>query len=104
MKSAANSSRTRTATLSTGAVRRQGRRSEAQHACHGRAMPLQVSTAAHIDHGKTALGEAVTGKKTGRRPEEREGGSSIDVGYAPPEPPAGPRLSVVDVPGHERFV
>ena len=67
-------------------------------------MPLTVGTAGHIDHGKTALVTALTGKDTDRLPEEQERGISIDLGYAPLELPDGRRLSVVDVPGHERFV
>src|SRR5690349_13750280 len=67
-------------------------------------MPLTIGTAGHIDHGKTTLVEALTGTNTDRRPQEREGGISIDLGYAPLELPDGRRLSVVDVPGHERFV
>jgi selenocysteine-specific elongation factor len=67
-------------------------------------MPLTVGTAGHIDHGKTTLVEALTGKNTDRLPEERERGISIDLGYAPLELPDGTRISVVDVPGHERFV
>jgi selenocysteine-specific elongation factor len=67
-------------------------------------MPLTVGTAGHIDHGKTTLVEALTGKNTDRLPEEHERGISIDLGYAPLELPDGTSLSVVDVPGHERFV
>src|SRR5256714_4515678 len=67
-------------------------------------MPLTVGTAGHIDHGKTALVEALTGKNTDRLPEEHERGISIDLGYAPLELPDGTSVSVVDVPGHERFV
>src|SRR5215469_5434082 len=67
-------------------------------------MPLTVGTAGHIDHGKTALVQALTGKNTDRLPEEHERGISIDLGYAPLELPDGTSLSVVDVPGHERFV
>jgi selenocysteine-specific elongation factor len=67
-------------------------------------MPLTIGTAGHIDHGKTALVEALTGKNTDRLPEEHERGISIDLGYAPLELPDGTSLSVVDVPGHERFV
>ena len=67
-------------------------------------MPLTVGTAGHIDHGKTWLVRALTGKDTDRLPEERRRGISIDLGYAPLELPDGRRLSVVDVPGHERFV
>jgi selenocysteine-specific elongation factor len=67
-------------------------------------LPLTVGTAGHIDHGKTSLVEALTGKNTDRLPEEHERGISIDLGYAPLELPDGTSLSVVDVPGHERFV
>jgi selenocysteine-specific elongation factor len=67
-------------------------------------MPLTVGTAGHIDHGKTWLVRALTGKDTDRLPEERRRGISIDLGYAPLELPEGRRLSVIDVPGHERFV
>jgi selenocysteine-specific elongation factor len=67
-------------------------------------MPLTVGTAGHIDHGKTRLVQALTGKDTDRLPEEQRRGISIDLGYAPLDLPDGRRLSVVDVPGHERFV
>jgi selenocysteine-specific elongation factor len=67
-------------------------------------MPLTVGTAGHIDHGKTWLVRALTGKDTDRLPEEHERGISIDLGYAPLELPDGTQLSLVDVPGHERFV
>jgi selenocysteine-specific elongation factor len=63
-----------------------------------------LGTAGHIDHGKTALVRALTGVDTDRLPEERARGISIALGYAPLELPSGRRLSVVDVPGHERFV
>jgi selenocysteine-specific elongation factor len=62
-----------------------------------------VGTAGHIDHGKTWLVRALTGKDTDRLPEEHERGISIDLGYAPLDLD-GTRLSLVDVPGHERFV
>ena len=67
-------------------------------------MPVTVGTAGHIDHGKTWLVRALTGKDTDRLPEEQARGISIDLGYAPLELPDGRRLSLVDVPGHERFV
>src|ERR671938_1564531 len=66
--------------------------------------PLTLGTAGHIDHGKTALVGVLTGTNTDRLPEERSRGISIELGYAPLELPSGRRLSVVDVPGHERFV
>lgn len=67
-------------------------------------MPLTVGTAGHVDHGKTWLVRALTGHETDRLPEEQRRGISIDLGYAPLELPDGRRLSLVDVPGHERFV
>lgn len=68
------------------------------------ATPLTLGTAGHIDHGKTALIQALTGVDTDRLPEERARGISIELGYAALELPSGRRLSVIDVPGHERFV
>jgi selenocysteine-specific elongation factor len=73
----------------------------------GGGAPLTVGTAGHIDHGKTALVAALTGIDTDRLPEEKRRGISIELGYAPLElDPAHPgrRVSVVDVPGHERLV
>jgi selenocysteine-specific elongation factor len=67
-------------------------------------MALTVGTAGHIDHGKTSLVRALTGKDTDRLPEEKQRGISIDLGYAPLDLPDGRRLSLIDVPGHERFV
>ena len=66
--------------------------------------PLPLGTAGHIDHGKTALVTRLTGKNTDRLREEKERGISIELGHAELELPAGGRLSIVDVPGHERFV
>src|SRR3712207_1441464 len=67
-------------------------------------MPLTVGTAGHVDHGKTWLVKALTGKDTDRLPAERARGISIELGYAPLDLPDGRRLSLVDSPGHERFV
>jgi selenocysteine-specific elongation factor len=66
--------------------------------------PLTLGTAGHIDHGKTALVRALTGTDTDRLPEERARGISIALGYARLALPSGRALSLVDVPGHERFV
>ncbi len=66
--------------------------------------PLTLGTAGHIDHGKTTLIGALTGVDTDRLPEEHARGISIELGYAGFQLPSGRRLSVVDVPGHERFV
>src|SRR4026208_586488 len=67
-------------------------------------MPLTVGTAGHIDHGKTWLVRALTGKDTDRLPEEQARGISIDLGYAPLVLPDGRRLSLIDAPGHQRLV
>jgi selenocysteine-specific elongation factor len=67
-------------------------------------VPLTVGTAGHVDHGKTWLARALTGKDTDRLPEEQARGLSIDLGYAPLELGDGGRVSLIDVPGHERFV
>jgi len=63
-----------------------------------------VGTAGHIDHGKTALVRRLTGVDTDRLKEEKERGISIDLGFAPLTTPAGRKVGIVDVPGHERFV
>jgi selenocysteine-specific elongation factor len=68
------------------------------------AAPLTLGTAGHIDHGKTALIGALTGVQTDRLPEEQARGISIELGYASLQLPSARRLSVIDVPGHERFV
>ncbi len=65
---------------------------------------LTLGTAGHIDHGKTSLVEALTGTNTDRLEEERARGISIELGYARLALGDGVVLSVVDVPGHERFV
>ncbi|MGI8712061.1 MAG: selenocysteine-specific translation elongation factor, partial [Solirubrobacteraceae bacterium] len=65
---------------------------------------LTLGTAGHVDHGKTALVGALTGVDTDRLAQERERGISIELGYAALELPTGVLLSVVDVPGHERYV
>ncbi len=67
-------------------------------------VPLTLGTAGHIDHGKTTLVTLLTGKNTDRLREERRRGISIELGYAELPLPGGGHLSVVDVPGHERFV
>jgi selenocysteine-specific elongation factor len=67
------------------------------------AAPLTVGTAGHIDHGKTALVGALTGRDTDRLAEERRRGISIELGFAELDL-GGRRLSLIDVPGHERLV
>ncbi|OGW14841.1 MAG: hypothetical protein A3G93_06300 [Nitrospinae bacterium RIFCSPLOWO2_12_FULL_45_22] len=63
-----------------------------------------IGTAGHIDHGKTSLVKALTGIDTDRLPEEKQRGMTIDLGYAYLDLDSGQRVSIVDVPGHERFV
>ena len=60
--------------------------------------------AGHIDHGKSALVEALTGRPMDRLAEEKRRGITIDLNFAPLELPAGPVAGIVDVPGHEDFV
>ncbi len=70
----------------------------------GEHIPLTLGTAGHVDHGKTALVEALTGVNTDRLAEERRRGLSIELGFAELELGGGRSLGVVDVPGHERFI
>lgn len=63
-----------------------------------------IGTAGHIDHGKTTLIKALTGKDTDRLKEEKQRGISIDLGFAFFDLPSGNRAGIVDVPGHERFI
>src|SRR5207245_820638 len=62
-----------------------------------------VGTAGHIDHGKSALVRALTGKDPDRLPEEKKRGITIDLGFADLDL-GDVRIGFVDVPGHERFV
>lgn len=61
-------------------------------------------TAGHIDHGKSALVEALTGVDPDRWAEEKRRGITIDLGFAHLDLDAGLRIALIDVPGHERFV
>src|ERR687888_2281115 len=70
----------------------------------GPTRPLTLGTAGHIDHGKTALVEALTGVNTDRLAEERRRGLSIELGFAELVLPGGRSLGIVDVPGHERLI
>jgi len=63
-----------------------------------------LGTAGHIDHGKTALVQALTGIDTDRLKEEKARGITIELGFAYLDLPSGRRIGIVDVPGHERFV
>jgi selenocysteine-specific elongation factor len=63
-----------------------------------------VSTAGHVDHGKSTLIERLTGIDPDRLAEEKARGLTIDLGFAWFSTPAGTEIGVVDVPGHERFI
>jgi selenocysteine-specific elongation factor len=63
-----------------------------------------IGTAGHIDHGKSALVEALTGIDPDRLVEEKERGMTIDLGFAWLTLPSGREVSIVDVPGHEGFI
>jgi selenocysteine-specific elongation factor len=63
-----------------------------------------IGTAGHVDHGKTALIQALTGQETDRLKEEKERGISIELGFASFRLPNGDLAGIVDVPGHERFI
>src|ERR671938_43327 len=70
----------------------------------GHGISLTIGTAGHVDHGKTTLVRYMTGTDTDRLEEEHRRGISIVPGYAELDLPGGRRASLVDVPGHERFV
>lgn len=62
-----------------------------------------VGTAGHIDHGKTTLIKALTGRNTDRWEEEQKR-ITIDLGFTYFDLPGGDRVGIIDVPGHERFI
>ena len=63
-----------------------------------------IGTAGHIDHGKTALVKALCGCDTDRLKEEKERGMSIALGFASLLLPSGKKISIIDTPGHEKFI
>lgn len=63
-----------------------------------------IGTAGHIDHGKTTLIRALTGRNTDRLEEEQRRGITIDLGFTYFDLPGGGRAGIVDVPGHEKFI
>ncbi|MDJ0497315.1 MAG: selenocysteine-specific translation elongation factor [Acidimicrobiia bacterium] len=65
-------------------------------------MPI-IATAGHVDHGKSTLVEALTGRDPDRWAEEKERGLTIDLGFAWTKV-GGTEVGFVDVPGHERFI
>ncbi len=63
-----------------------------------------IGTAGHVDHGKSTLVKALTGIDPDRLQEEKDRGMTIDLGFAWLKLPSGQEVSIVDVPGHERFI
>ncbi len=63
-----------------------------------------IGTAGHIDHGKTTLIKALTGRNTDRWEEEQRRGITIDLGFTWFDLPGGGRAGIIDVPGHEKFI
>lgn len=67
-------------------------------------MSITISTAGHVDHGKSTLVEALTGVDPDRFAEEKARGLTIDLGFGSAQLPSGRSVSIIDVPGHERFI
>ncbi len=63
-----------------------------------------IGTAGHIDHGKTTLIKALTGRETDTLQEEKNRGISINLGFTYFDLPSGRRAGIIDVPGHEKFI
>ncbi|MBR0092218.1 MAG: selenocysteine-specific translation elongation factor [Lachnospiraceae bacterium] len=63
-----------------------------------------IGTAGHIDHGKTTLIRALTGRNTDRLKEEQKRGITIDLGFTWIDLSDGTRAGIIDVPGHEKFI
>lgn len=63
-----------------------------------------IGTAGHIDHGKTTLIKALTGRNTDRWEEEQRRGITIDLGFTWFDLKNGDRVGIIDVPGHEKFI
>src|SRR5881227_3717469 len=63
-----------------------------------------IGTAGHVDHGKSTLVKALTGIDPDRWEEEQRREMTIDLGFAWLTLPSGRRVSIIDVPGHERFI
>ena len=63
-----------------------------------------IGTAGHIDHGKTSLIRALTGRETDRLKEEQDRGITIELGFTWFDLKDGTRCGVIDVPGHEKFI
>ncbi|MDA0264170.1 MAG: selenocysteine-specific translation elongation factor [Chloroflexi bacterium] len=63
-----------------------------------------IGTAGHVDHGKSTLVKTLTDIDPDRFPEEKAREMTIDLGFAWMTLPSGREVSIVDVPGHERFI
>ena len=63
-----------------------------------------IATAGHVDHGKSTLVKALTGVDPDRFDEEKERGLTIDLGFGVTQLPSGSSVSLIDVPGHIRFI
>lgn len=63
-----------------------------------------IGTSGHIDHGKTTLIKALTGRSTDKLKEEQQRGISINLGFTYFDLPSGLRAGIIDVPGHEKFI
>src|SRR5215213_8428860 len=66
--------------------------------------PFVIGTAGHVDHGKSTLVKALTGIDPDRLAEEKVRAMTIDLGFAWLTLPGGQSVSIIDVPGHERFI
>lgn len=65
---------------------------------------IVIGTAGHIDHGKTTLIKNLTNIDTDTLMEEKKRGITIDLGFAYLTMPNGKKISIIDVPGHEKFI
>ncbi len=63
-----------------------------------------ISTAGHVDHGKSTLVHTLTGIDPDRWAEEKARGLTIDLGFASCKLPSGRSIAIIDVPGHVRFI
>ena len=66
--------------------------------------PVIVGTAGHVDHGKSALIEALTGKNPDRLEVERRRGMTVELGFGELALPSGKIVGLVDVPGHAHYL
>ena len=66
--------------------------------------PVIVGTAGHVDHGKSALIEALTGKNPDRLEVERRRGMTVELGFGELTLPSGKIVGLVDVPGHAHYL